>query len=99
MDDQKTDESNKNSDAPVETVSPALPPAERPKTSFEKVERLTAIVLMTSGILFAIIGIASVWGAFGDNGDIIWRSLGSLAIIALTALVVNVGARMVDGKK
>lgn len=98
MDKEDLDKSETNTDQPasVSTSEPATTPA---KSGFAQVERITAIILMTNGVLFAIIGIAAIWGAFDDNGDIVWRSLGSLAVIALASLVINVGVRMAEGRK
>jgi hypothetical protein len=97
--------------SPDATEEQQSTPAPAPKTSHETVfkyhtrspkvamiERITASVLIVSGILFAVIAIASIWGAFGGNGEVVWRSLGSLGVIALTSLVINVGARMMDGR-
>lgn len=78
-------------------VSEQTQPAEL--TAFRKVERVTAWVLIISAVLFAVIGIAAIWGAFGDNGDVVWRALGSLSVIALAALVINVGARMAENRR
>ena len=101
MDNEEANKPNeeKSNAQQVEPTSTAAPQVVAGKSRFAQVERLTAIVLMTSGILFAIIGIAAIWGAFDDNGDIVWRSLGSLAVISLAALVINVGVRMADGRK
>jgi hypothetical protein len=84
----------------VPTPQVFVPPTvDQSISTFRKVERATAWVLILSAVLFAIIGIASIWGAFGDDSGIVWRSLGSLSVIALAALVINVGARMAEGKK
>lgn len=89
---------NSNADQP-ETINVPVSAASPVQSRFAQVERITAMILMTSGVLFAIIGIAAIWGAFDDNGEIVWRSLGSLAVIALAALVINVGVRMAEGRK
>lgn len=84
--------------APV--VAASEPSAAQPQSgALAKVEKITAWILILSGILFALVGLMSIWGAFGGNTDIVWRSLGSLAVIAFTALIVNVGARIAENKK
>lgn len=100
------EQTNPTTQTPSEQTPPAAQPApvtsaSTPEvmTTFRKVERVTAWVLIISAILFALIGIGSIWGMFGDNTDIVWRSLGSLSVIALAALVINVGARMAEGKR
>jgi len=98
MEDQNNAASS-TSPEPVAQAPVTTPPAVHPVTTFAKVERVTAWVLIVSAVLFAVIGIASIWGAFGDDGDVVWRSLGSLAVIALAAVIINVGARMAEGKK
>jgi len=40
----------------------------------------------------------SIWGVFHHNINIAWRSAASLAVIGLAALVVNIGARIYEGK-
>jgi hypothetical protein len=62
------------------------------------IEKGSAWVLITSAILFALIAILAVWGAFGDNSSAAWKSIASLGIIALAALVINVSARIFEGK-
>jgi len=64
------------------------------------VERVTVWVMVISTIVFALICIAAIWGLFGSNQDnIIGRSLGTIAVIAFAALVVNVGANILDHSK
>lgn len=98
MDTQESEKQQTNSDQAA-TTPVSAEPAALATNGFGRVERITAIVLMVSGVLFAIIGIAAIWGAFDDNGDVVWRSLGSLAVVALAALIVNVGARTAEGRK
>jgi hypothetical protein len=94
------DHSKETSQIPTAPAIQAAAPAKAAKSeTIASVERITALVLMTSGILFALVAIASIWGAFGGNGEIVWRSLGSLAVIALAAAVVNIAARMIEGRK
>ncbi|HVX24326.1 MAG TPA: hypothetical protein VG992_03225 [Candidatus Saccharimonadales bacterium] len=82
-----------------ETNDQKTPAPVQDLTTFAKVERVTAWILIGSAILFATVGILAIWGLFDDSGDVVGRSLGSLAVIALAALVINVGARMAEGKK
>lgn len=64
------------------------------------VERVTIWVMVISTIVFAFICIAAIWGLFaGNQSDIIGRSLGTIAVIAFAALVVNVGANILDHSK
>ncbi len=63
-----------------------------------QLEKASAWTLILSAILFAVIAIMSVWGGFGDSSDAAWKASASLGIIALAALVVNVGARIFEGK-
>ncbi|HSE61079.1 MAG TPA: hypothetical protein VLA88_02165 [Candidatus Saccharimonadales bacterium] len=65
-----------------------------------QINRVTALILVFSAILFATISILAIWQVFGDNtSEIVWRSLSSLGTIALAALVVNVGTKLMDGHK
>jgi cytochrome b subunit of formate dehydrogenase len=89
--------SEEHKDEQITEKTPVTTPT-RDITTFQKVERATAWILILSAILFALVGISAIWGAFGDNGDVVWRSLGSLAVIALASLVINVGARMAEGR-
>jgi hypothetical protein len=87
---------------PEASASTQIPVAAAPSSDlsrFKKVERVTAWVLILSAVLFAVIGILAIWGAFGDDTNVVWRSLGRLSVIALASLVVNVGARMAEGRK
>jgi hypothetical protein len=64
------------------------------------VEKITIWVMVISAITFALISILAIWGLFGDNdGDVIGRSLGTVAVIAFASLVVNIGANMLDHSK
>lgn len=61
----------------------------------EQLQRITAVVMITAGVGFAIIATLAIWGAFEDD-DITWRSLATLAVIALAALIINIGSRFYD---
>jgi hypothetical protein len=95
------DRANDTPETSVNLTDRASTPVKRAKKgdTIAGVERITALVLMTSGILFALVAIAAIWGAFGDNGEVVWRSLGSLAVIALAAAVINIAARMIEGRR
>ncbi len=78
-------------------------PAVKPKTdggAFHAVQRVSAWVMILSGIFFTLISLLAIWKVFGDNtGDVVWRSLSSLGVIAVAALIVNVAARAFDQQK
>jgi len=66
--------------------------------AIKKVRKISAWILITSAILFALISIMSIWGVFHHNINIAWRSAASLAVIGLAAFIVNIGARIYEGK-
>ena len=67
---------------------------------FLTIQHATAWVMIISAILFAIVGILGVWQVLGDNaGDVVWRALSSLAIIAFAALIINVSVRMAEDRR
>ena len=85
--------------APHHQPAADQPPAQK-QSAIKMVERITVWVMVFSAIFFALISILAIWGAFNeDSDDIVGKSLGTLAVIAFTALVVNVGANMLDAKK
>lgn len=72
----------------------------REETLAHKVNRVMAFVLIFSGIGFVLIAILALWDVFGENnGEVIWRALGSLGAIALGALIVSISSRLIDGKQ
>lgn len=75
------------------------PPVEEQQTAIKVVEKVTVWTMVFSAIFFALISILAVWGLFADSGDIVGRSLSTIAIIAVTALIINVGANMLESKK
>ena len=66
-------------------------------SSLEKVRKATAQVLIITGVLFAIIGILSIWGVISD-GNVAWKSLTTLGVVALAALTINVGMKIYEDK-
>lgn len=62
------------------------------------VEKASAWTMIICALLFALIAILSVWGVFGSNRDPAWKSLISLGIITIAALVINIAARIYEGK-
>jgi len=74
-------------------------PTQAVDSSIRKVEKISAWVLIFSAILFALVAIVSIWGAFGSNNNVAWKAASSLGIIAITSLVVNIGARIYEGKR
>ncbi len=79
----------------------SYPPKEMTQETqpIRKIEKLSAWVVIYSASLFALIEIFSIWGVFGNNSNVGWKSALSLGVIVLTALVVNVGARIYDGER
>ena len=59
------------------------------------IQRITAVVMITAGVGFALIATLAIWGAFDDD-EIAWRSLATLAVIALASLIINIGSRFYD---
>lgn len=110
--DQQNDQNNQpeqqpTSPAPTPVVTEAPPseqlyqsaPSEEPISAIKAVEKVTVWVMVFSAIFFALISILAVWGMFSDSGEIVGRSLSTIAIIAVTALIINVGATMLESKK
>ncbi|GEM_PF-3591866 len=79
--------------------APLAPHASQAPSVFSTVQKITAWVMISSAVLFALIGIMAVWDVFGNNSDIVWRCLSSLAIIAFAALIINVSIRMVEERR
>lgn len=68
--------------------------------TFQIVQKYSAIVMIVSAILFALIGVLATWNVFGDNtGDVIWRAFSSLGIIAFAGLVVSVASRSMESHR
>ena len=90
---------------PPAPPAPPMPAAQYPPSvdktpGIRVIERVTVWVMVLSAILFAFISVAAIWGLFGHNaGDTVGRSLGTLGVIAFAALVVNVGANILDRSK
>lgn len=86
--------------APVLASTPAAvetPAKHADMEIFRKINRVTALTLVVCAMLFAVVSILSIWQVFGkDNGEIVWRSLSSLATVAFAALVVNVASKLVE---
>lgn len=65
------------------------------QSTFSMIKNISAWVMIASAALFGLIGVLGVWDVFGDNnGDVVWRSLTSLGIIAFSALIINIAARI-----
>ena len=77
--------------------APQVSTGDQPGRLARKINHVTALVLLFSGIVFVLIAILAIWQVFGpDAGSVIWRSLGSLGVLALGALIVAVSAKLVD---
>ncbi len=63
------------------------------------VRHVSAIVLVVSGVGFALLSVFSIWEIIDTDSDLVWRSLGSLAIIALASIIINLGAKIYGGNK
>lgn len=68
-------------------------------SAIRSVAKISAWVLILSAVLFALIAIAAIWGVFGNNSNAAWKSAASFGLIALAALVVNIGTRIYEGKR
>lgn len=76
------------------------PPVDASLSSIKMIEKITVWVMVLSAITFALVSVLGIWGVFDEGGgDIVGKSLATLAVIAFTALVVNIGANMLEGKK
>jgi len=74
------------------------PSSQSNSSAIKKVKRILVWVVIFSAILFALLSIMSIWGVFHHNINIAWRSAASLAVIGLAAFIVNIGARIYEGK-
>jgi len=74
------------------------PSSQSNSSAIKKVRKISAWILIFSAILFTLIAIMSIWGVFHHNINIAWRSAASLAVISLAAFIVNIGARIYEGK-
>jgi hypothetical protein len=83
---------------PANQVMPTAPITSS-SSGVRKLERITAVILITTGIFFAVIAILAIWGLLGDSGELIPRTLGTLGVIAFVALIINVGARLMEDHK
>lgn len=63
-----------------------------------RTRQVSAWVLIMSAVFFGVISIMAIWGVIANGGDVAWKSVASLAVIGLSALVVNVGAQIYEGK-
>lgn len=81
--------------------TPVPPPVIKQEYSAiaRKIEKISAWVLISSAVIFAIISILSIWGVFSNSSGIVWKSLSSMSVLAFMSLVINVAARIFDGKK
>lgn len=76
-----------------------VPQGHRRSSNIKIIERITVWIMALSAIFFALISILAIWGAFDEAGDIVGRSLASLAVIAFTSLVINIAANILDPAK
>ena len=100
MDNENQNSSTNNSQDHQDNLTQVVnvPKASNNGGAIKTVEKISAWVLIFSAVLFALIAIMSIWGIFGSNSNAAWKSAASLGVIAIAALVVNLGARIYEGK-
>lgn len=81
----------------VQPVITQVPVHEPTVSLARKINHITALVLVFSGIIFVLVTILAIWQVFGpDASSVVWRSLGSLGAIALGALIVSVSSKLIE---
>jgi hypothetical protein len=99
----QTQDTNTPTVQPVQPVVTSPAPAVTEDTSskgIKIVEKITIWIMVLSALAFALISVLAIWGVISnEHGNTIGRSFGTVATIAFAALVVNVGANMLDRSK
>jgi hypothetical protein len=99
MDNENQDYSINNKQEHLDNLTQVVnAPSSHSNGAIKTVEKSSAWVLIFSAVLFALIAIMSIWGVFGSNSNVAWKSAASLGVIAVAALIVNLGARIYEGK-
>ncbi|MEO6513881.1 MAG: hypothetical protein ABIR37_04320 [Candidatus Saccharimonadales bacterium] len=105
--DEKSQQSNETNtgtppqitEQPVVTA-PVSASVEEKNSSIKLVEKITVWVMVLSALAFALISVLAIWGVISNkDGNVVARSFGTVATIAFAALIVNVGANMLDRTK
>ncbi len=65
---------------------------------FNSVRHITVAVLIISGSMLALLGVLAIWDVIADK-DVLYKSVGSLAAISFSSLVVIATAKEMEGKK
>ncbi len=60
---------------------------EVPSPAFKAIRQSTLVVLIVSGSILALLGVLSIWDVI-TNKDVLYKSLGSLAILAFSSLII-----------
>jgi hypothetical protein len=102
-----------NQQSPTVQDSPQAPTPQQPivttpesnlvepkNSNIKRVEKITVWVMVLSALAFALISVLAIWGVISNkDGNVVARSFGTVATIAFAALIVNVGANMLDRSK
>lgn len=68
-----------------------------PLEIFSSLRKIAFAILIVSASLLALLGVMSIWDVIADK-DVLYKSLGSLAIIAFSAGIVKVTCDAMDGE-
>lgn len=63
----------------------------------EVIKKVAAVVLSLSIICFTLIAILSIWGVLAD--DVAGKSLSSLGVLLVAALLTLITLKILEGKK
>ena len=74
----------------------SMTPVNLPNPAFKSIRRFTVGVLIASSAILAFLGILSIWDIISDQ-SVLNKSLGSLAILAFSSLVIIVVCREREG--
>ncbi len=80
------------------SVDPSLPVVpEVPSPMFAAIRQLTITILVASASLLALLGVLSIWEVIADK-DVLYKSLGSLAILAFGSFLILMTCLEREGK-
>ena len=84
----------------VPSINPAIDAKfVKNNSTVHKIGKFSALLLIASAFIFAVIAILAVWGVLGNSSEAVWKALASLAILTFSLIVVNIGARLYEDKK
>jgi len=63
-----------------------------PNPAFSSIRRIMLGVLIVSASLLALLGVLTIWEVI-SKGEVLWKSLGSITIIAFSSLIVVMTCR------